>query len=209
MITSPGRIEPPLAQSRADLRPQRRCCDRQGGHSGQPGCAVDPAVGLPGGRGRPVWAVTWAAWQHLRAGHPEQTLPGAGAGWLPAPPAAEMQARLWGSLSLRQRKNKQARSLASRSRVPLGSGERRGLQQGQACPETHPRPRGGGDENRAHHGSGPAAVCRYLHKEGSQSGQGKPQSQASLGSRRQGAGAGGRPDRRPAHHARRRVRPFE
>ena len=51
-------------------------------------------------------------------------------------------------------------------------------------------------------GGGLVAVCHYLHKEGSQSGQGKPQSQASLGNSRQGAGAGGRrdPEASASHH---------
>lgn len=203
MITSPGRIEPPPAQSRAALRPQRRCCDRQGGHSGQPGCAVDPTIGLPGGRGRPVWAVTRAAWQHLRAGHPEQTLPGAGAGWLPAPPAAEMQAKLWGSLSGRERTSRPGAWRAA------DLGRDGASRRGRGVPRLVPGPAVEGMRTELPTAGGPAAVCRYLHKEGSQSGQGKPQSQASLGSSRQGAGAGGRRIRRPAHHARHRVRPFE
>ena len=131
------------------LRLQRRCCDRQGGHSGQPGCAVDPAIRLPRKCGRPAWAVTRVA----SAGRAPRADPPRG---LHRPAACSTHCREPAQalgLPLSPAEREQAGlELGEPLSGPQGSGERRGLQQVQACPESRPRPWGGGDENRAPHG---------------------------------------------------------
>lgn len=198
MITSPGRTKPPPAHSRAALRLQRWCCDRQGRHSGQPGCAVDPAIRLPGGCGWPAWAVTRAA----SAGRAPRADPPQGQGR----PAAcsthckEADQALGLPLSPAEREQAGLELGEPLSGPPWDLGRDGASSRCRRVLRVIPGPGVEGMRTELPTGGGLAAVCRYLHKEGSQSGQGKPQSQASLGNSRQGAGAGGRRDPEARHH---------
>lgn len=152
-------------------RLQRRCCDWQGGHSGLPGCAMDLAIRLPRECGRPAWAVTQvaSAGRTPRADPPRGQCPPAACSTHCREPAQAL------GLPLSPAEREQAGlELGEPLSGPPGSGERRGLQQVQACPESHPGPGVEGMRTQLPVGGGPAAVCLTCTRKGASQGKENP-----------------------------------
>lgn len=191
----PRQTKPPPAHSRAALRLQRWCCDRQGRHLDS-GLCRDPAIRLPGGCG---WLshVGCDLGQHLWPGTRADLLVTGTAGCLLHPLQRGRPSS--GASSLLQRENKQALELGEPLSGPWDLGRDGASSRCRRVLRVIPGP-GWRDENRAPHGWWAGGGLSRLAQGREPVRARKAPEPGFSGKQQAGCCAGGRRDPEARHH---------